>query len=1102
MKKNPKIHHFIWSIMKLTFVQLLWVLVFTNVVSAHISDAQSLLNQTVTVNFSNQKIKDALKTIEQSSNVKFIYSNRVLNPQQRVNFNTDKSKLIEVLDKLCASLELSYEVSGRQILLNKIEKKHLVENKLIDITNEIVFLPISGKVTGINNEALPGVNIQVKGTNIGTSTKNDGTFSLNIGDENTVLVITSVGYVSQEVTVGKQSFLTIKLLEDTKSLSEVIVIGYGTAKKSDLTGAVSTISSKDFENTVNTNVGQALQGRSAGVQVTQNTGRPGDSPIVRIRGVGTTGNSNPLYVIDGVITDQGISNINPDDIESMTVLKDAASSAIYGARAANGVILITTKRGKAGQAKITFSSYYGIQKAWRLPKMLNATEFATLQNEARTNAGLPIYWGRVDTLGVGNEKIAEVFQTAPIQNYNFGISGGSEKSQYAVSMGYFSQEGIGIGVKYNRLSLNVTSDHQITKKFKFGNSLSLTKGLERSGQWNETFVNAIRFSPTIPYKFANGEYGYATRQGEQLGYLPSVPNAYIFQNDIDRYRLLGNVYAEYSILPFLKFRTTLGADILIEDRTSFTPTYAFGGRTNTISTLDRTYLNSSTWLNENTLAYDYTFAQKHSISALVGLTQQANRYDTYTAHRETFPNNDIRVLDAGALNDRARGTASEWSIRSYLARINYNFSDKYLVSANVRIDGSSRFGTNNKYGVFPSFAAAWRVSAEDFMKDLTAISDLKIRGSWGQLGNQEIGLYAFTSGLDLSQNYVLGSNQGIAPGVAPTSLGNPNIKWETTTISDIGVDLELFNNRMSITADYFSKLTSDMLVQVPIPGTTGVTGAPYQNVGSVRNSGFELGLTYRKRTGDFKYDINANISTIKNEVVSLAGLPIFSSVFKTAEGHPISSIFGYVQEGVFQNQEEINKHATQINAKPGDIKWKDSNNDGVINDLDRDYIGNIIPRLSYGLTTNMYYKNFDLSIFIQGIQGREVYIDGTGGRRLMDNFDNTTADYITRWTGPGTSNHVPRLVWGDPSNNRRTSDFWVYNASYMRIKNIQLGYTLPKGTLGVNKIRVYTSCQNLLTVTPYPWFDPEVGAGRDNNFTSLMTYPQPRTILFGINLDF
>ncbi|WP_164851302.1 TonB-dependent receptor [Larkinella soli] len=1064
--------------------------------------AQEVLSKKITLSYRNTPIERVLESLEKAADVRFLYSPELIGSDRTVSLEVSREKFSVVLEQLLKPLRLQYEVSGRTVVLRRAaDVLRPGETPSAFPKEGPADRTVDGKVTGENGEALPGVSIQIKGTTRGTSTGADGTFRLTVPDENATLVFSFIGYLPEEVAVGNRSTFNISLKPDIKSLQEIVVVGYGTVKKADLTGAVSTISSKDFQNTITTNVGQALQGRSTGVQVTQNTGRPGDNPIVRVRGVGTTGNSNPLYVIDGVITDGGIANMNPDDIETMTVLKDAASSAIYGARAANGVVLITTKRGKAGQSRISFNMYYGTQKAWRLPRMANATEFATLQNEARTNAGLTPYWGRIDTLGVGNDKVAEIFRTAPIQDYHLTLSGGSEKSQYSVSLGYFDQVGIGIGVKYKRYSLNVTSDHQVAKKLRFGNSLSLTRGAETSGVWNETFVNAIRFSPTIPKYMPDGNYGYGSRPGEQVGYLSSLANAYLFQNDLTRYRVLGNLYGEYQFTPNLKLRATLGVDFLLDNGISFVPTYAFGGRTNSVNTLDRTNVISTTWLNENLLSYDKTFGS-HSLSALVGLTQQANRYDNFTAHRESFPNNDIRVLDAGALNDRARGSASEWSIRSFISRVNYNYQEKYLLSANLRVDGSSRFGAGNRYGVFPSFAAAWRVSGEKFMENLKAVSDLKVRASWGQLGNQEIGLYSFTTGLNLSQNYVIGSGQGIAPGAAPTALGNPNIKWETTTMQDIGIDLSLFNNRVSLTTDYFVKNTNEMLVQVPIPGTTGVSTAPFQNVGAVRNSGFELALTYRQSAGDFRYDVSANLTTIKNRVTSLAGLPIISGVFKTAEGQPIQSIFGYVQEGVFQTQEEITSHATQLNAKPGDIKWKDVNKDGVINDLDRDYIGNTIPRISYGFTGNASYKGFDFSLFIQGIQGREVYLDGTGGRRLMDNFDNTTAEYLSRWTGPGTSNRVPRLVWGDPSNNRRVSSFWVRDAGYMRIKNVQLGYTLPKGTLGVGRIRVYASCQNLLTITPYPWFDPEVGAGIDNNFTTLMTYPQPRTILGGLNIDF
>lgn len=1100
--------------MKGTLIQWFLCLLGTSLSWANPGMAQEVMSRPITLSVEAQPLRSVLQALEKQAGTRFMYRQSVLPTDRPISLRVTDQPLADVLDKLLKPLDLRYEVIGRRIILsrNPVGNSSLL-TPLIQSPDAPPPIRVSGRVKAADgNSGLPGVNVSVKGTTTGSVTDADGNYSLIAPNERATLVFSFIGYVTQEVAINNRSSIDITLAVDEKSLSEVVVIGYGTQRKADLTGAVSAITSKDFENTVNTNIGQALQGRAAGVQVTQNTGKPGDSPLIRIRGVGTTGNSNPLYVVDGVITNPdgfgvsggttgGIANLNPDDIESMTILKDAASSAIYGARAANGVVLITTKRGKAGLGRVSFDMYYGTQKAWRLPKMANAREFATLQNEARRNAGLATWWSNPDSLGVGNEKVAEIFQTAPIQNYHLTVSGGSEKSQYAVSLGYFNQVGIGIGVGYDRYSLNITSDHQVLKKFKFGNSLSLTRGKQTSGQWNETFVNAIRYSPTIPKYLPDGSYGYATRQGEQLGYLSALGAAYLFQNDLARYRGLGNIYGEYQFTPELKLRSTLGIDLIVENGINFVPVYAFGSRTNAISTLDRSNVLSLTWLNENILTYDKKL-DKHSISALVGATQQSNRYENFTAHRESLPNNDIRVLDAASLNDRARGSASEWAIRSFIGRVNYNYDEKYLLSANVRVDGSSRFGAGNRYGVFPSFAAAWRVSGEKFMEGLPAINDLKVRASWGQLGNQEIGLYSFTTGLDLSQNYVLGTGQTIASGAAPTALGNPDVKWETTTMQDVGVDLSLFQNRVSVTADYFVKDTRDMLVQVPIPGTTGVTTAPFQNVGAVRNSGFELALTYRKATGAFRYDVSANMGTVKNRVISLAGLPIFSSVFKTAEGQPINSIFGYVQEGVFQTQEEITRHATQLNAKPGDIAWKDTDGNGVINDNDRDYIGNTIPRLSYGFTGNASFKGFDLSIFIQGIQGREIYLDGTGGRRLMDNFDNTTADYLSRWTGPGTSNRVPRLVWGDPSNNRRTSSFWVYDASYVRIKNLQLGYTLPKGTLGLNRLRVYVSSQNLLTITPYPWFDPEVGAGRDNNFTDLMTYPQPRTFLGGINLEF
>ncbi|QNL48661.1 TonB-dependent receptor [Olivibacter sp. SDN3] len=961
-------------------------------------------------------------------------------------------------------------------------------------------LIVKGTVRDQDGSILPGVSVTAKGNEtLGTMSDDNGNFLLEVPDANTILVFRYVGYRANEVTAAER--LEVTLTIDDNLLDEVVVVGYGTQRRRDITGAVATVSSQDYQSTAITNVGQALQGRTAGVQVAMPSGRPGNAAQVRVRGVGTLGNSNPIYVIDGQITEGGITHLNPDDIENMSILKDAAASAIYGSRAANGVVMITTKRGKAGAAQVSFNAYYGLQQISNYPDMLDAQGFATLQNEARENAELNPHWEDPASLGVGHDRLAMIFRTAPMQNYHTSISGGSERSQYAASLGFMNQEGIGVGSDYKRYSASFNSDHQITKIFNFGNSLMLTRGDRRDGIWRESLVNSIRYSPTIPKYFEDGSYAYATRPGEQVGYLSPLPLSTIFDDDESIYRVLGNVYAEFVFNDYLKFKSTLGIDYQVTNSMNFDPTYAFGTRTNTINRLWKGNDFSRTWLNENTLSYDRTFQEKHELSALVGLTAQENYTEYFSAERRNLPNNDLRALNAASTNDLARGGGSDWSLLSFLARVNYIYNDKYLFSANFRADGSSRFGPDNRYGYFPSFSAGWRIKNEAFMQDLTFIDDMKIRASWGQLGNQEIGLYSYANVVDLAQNYVFGQEQGIASGAAPITLGNRNVRWETTQMSNIGIDFTLFNGKLDVVTEYFIKDTKDMLLQTPVPLSTGIAEAPYRNVGKIRNQGFELSLIHRGEVGELQYQIGGNLSTLKNRVIELAGLPVIDGQFRSVEGRSIRSIFGFIHDGIFQTQEEVDGAATQPGAAPGDIRWRDLNGDGVINDADRDFIGNTIPTLNYGFNASLNYKGFDMNIFFQGVSGNDIYLGGFG-RGFMHNFDNSVAEYLGRWTGPGTSDYLPRMVWGDPASNGRTSNFHVFSGSYLRLRNAQLGYTLSNKVFGLNRLRLYVSGENLLTFTKYPWFDPEVVDGTDNNFEEDMTYPLARTFMFGVNVTF
>ncbi len=992
---------------------------------------------------------------------------------------------------------------------------------------------VSGTVSSDEEGAIPGVNILVKGTTQGTVTDIDGNYRINVSEDDAVLVFSAVGYANEEVTVGNQSTIDMLLLPDIKSLSEVVVVGYGTQERRDLTGAVSSVDAGDFQNMAINSVEQGLQGRVAGVNVVQQSGQPGAAMQVQIRGVGSIGNSEPLYVIDGVpvINDNGatgagnfnaLNSINPSNIESIEILKDASAAAIYGARAANGVVLITTKRGRAGEAKIQLDAYTGIQEAWRLLELTDINEYKEISDELTDNAGLPrvVALQRPEELVNLADHQQEMFRTAPINNVNLSISGGSEGAQFSVSGNYMNQEGILRETDFERLSLRVNTDFN-KGKFKFGQSMAFSRTVGNDLTTN--FFAIIHYPRNRPVLDENNAGGYSGNRiiDEQDANNP-VGEAELFTDRTTRFRVLGNIYGEYEIIEGLTYRLNLGGDFIYGNRYQYRPPYRFGDRRNQpFATINERNAFSVSPLIENTLNYSKSFGD-HQLGLLVGYTRQSYSQRVAQAEgRNTV--NSIDVLNGVNEVPAVSGSLNEFALVSYLGRLTYSFADRYLLTANIRRDGSSRFSPGNKFGVFPSASVGWRISEENFMDAVDVVSDLKLRASWGQTGFQEIGNYSFQPELQNTLNYIIGG--GLVTGVAQRDLAASSLVWETSTQTNIGLDVGLFNNRVLINADYFIKETNDILIPVPPTPSTGVRGgnnSPTLNVGSVRNQGLELAVTYRKSVGDLQYSITGNLATLENEFLSLGGgQPITSGnvnvtrVTRIDEGLPIGSFFGYRTDGIFQTQEEVEAHADQPNAEPGDIRFKDLNDDNVINSDDREYIGDPIPNLTYGLSLSASYKGFDLNAFIQGVEGIELYY---GYRYFAEgmlrpfNFEKRT---LNRWTGPNTSDEIPRAIGGDPANNTRESDRFIGDGSFLRMRNLTLGYTVPFTALEnfgngfLSKVRVYATAQNLFTITAYEGYDPEIGSQSQNPDQASRgrgidngQFPQARTFMLGAQITF
>lgn len=970
-------------------------------------------------------------------------------------------------------------------------------------------ITVQGVVKDQTGETVIGASVMEKGTTNGTITGIDGDFSLNMSPNGT-LVVSFVGYKTQEVQVKGQKQLQVVLSEDAEMLDEVVVIGYGTMKKSDLTGAVSSIGNKDIKDSPVSNLGQAIQGKISGVQIVD-AGKPGDNVSIKIRGLGSINNCDPLVVIDGVPTDLGLSSLNMADVERLDVLKDASATAIYGSRGANGVVMITTKRGTEGKGKLAVSANYSFQNATNVPSLLNAAQYAELSNDMMVNSGRNPNpeWANPSELGAGTDWMDELLRTGVMQNYTVSYSGGNEKSHYYVSGGFLDQSGIVKSVNYRRFTFQSNSDAQVLKWLKFSNNITFSADTKKSGSYN--IGDALKALPIYPVKNEDGSWSGPDGNSEWYGSTrnPIGPTE-LNKSQTDGYNFLANLTAELTFTKWLKFKSTFGYDAKFWFIDNFTPKYNWKPTPTEETSRYKSDNKSFTYLWDNYFLFDYTFAEKHRVGLMAGMSAQWNTNDYLNAQKNVFMFDNVHEMDNGEEMYAIGGNETEWALLSYMARVNYSYEDRYLLTATIRRDGSSRFGKKHRWGTFPSVSVAWRASQEKWFPKNDYINDLKVRAGYGVTGSQaSVGNYSYLASYNTSV-YPFGISSGNQTALVSSTLANPYIHWEEVAQTNIGFDASLFNSRVMFSFDAYLKETRDMLVKASIPITSGFedTTTTYTNAGKVRNQGIEMSLHTINLTGELGWETNLTATYNKNKIKDLnSDVPYYinqinnSYVTMLAKDYPINVFYGYVTDGIFQNQSEVNTHAVQPGAEPGDIRFRDLNNDGVINDSDRTVIGNPNPSWLFSMNNSLSYKGFELSVFLQGIAGNKIHnannIDNTG----MAAAYNQTTDVLKRWQGEGTSNSMPRAVFGDPNQNTRVSDRFVENGSYLRLKNITLSYTFPKQWLQkaqIENARLSLSCENVATITGYSGFDPEVGInGIDQN-----RYPISRTFSLGLNFNF
>lgn len=1105
--KNPRFKQ-IFRIMRISTF-LLMVCVFCSYAgNAHSQNAK------VSIRMNNVKLDKILNEIENQTDYLFIYNNQV-DINKITSVKVKNEAVAQVLDRILSGTGINYELEGTHIILTTEAIK--------DLHAQQQAKTVTGTVTDVSGEPIIGANIRIKGTTTGTITDIDGNFSIE-AEPQSVIEVSYIGYLTQETVINNQKSIRFLLKEDTKTLDEVVVIGYGVQKKADLTGSVANINTEKLNTQSNANIGQALQGKIAGVDIVSQGGAPGSGTRIMVRGIGTLNNASPLYIVDGMYMNS-IDHINPNDIASIDVLKDASSAAIYGSRAANGVIIVTTKEGSNTEGKpiIDLSVNLGISTASKFLDMLDAKGWAEVTTIARQAIGKPALDMATDLANKPDNDWQDImFRPALMQNYNLSVKGGGKYSTYYTGLGYFNQDGIVKGTNYQRYNIQSKNDYK-RGIFSAGTNLIISfshdKPLhqELRGGMIGTILQSV---PTLEKYDDTREGGYGGTYGDVVN-IPH-PLAIIDDNIMDRYnenvKIFANLYAQIELFKGLKYKLNLTPDFSFERYKNYLNKYDFGLATNSITQLTERQRRRRNILVENLLTFDRTFGE-HKISALAGYTYQDSRFRHIQAYGEGLPQG-LEEIDAATTNRSNEGNSWRSVLTSILGRVFYSYQNKYLFTATIRRDGSSKFGKNNRYGYFPSFSLGWNVAEEKFMENVHWLDQLKLRGGYGVLGNQEIDNYQYSSTITTGINYPDG-NGGLLQGAFPKNFANPDIKWEETAMTNVGIDFMAFNNRLSLTADYYVKNTKDILLTVPIPISSGGANDPIRNAGKIRNNGFEFNLGWMDQPNpDISYGINLIGSFNKNKVIamgsesgSIKGGSTNQNITtsETKAGYPIGGYWLISTAGYFNSQEEVDAYAKdgkkiQPAAEPGDIKFVDANNDGVINDDDRVFQGNPFPDFTFALNGNMRYKNFDLSIGLQGVLGNKIY---NATRQTLEDVtkgSNFLASCLDYWTPENKNASHPRLTWDDPNRNTRAeSDRYLENGSYLRLRSVQLGYTFPQTWFkgAIQHARVYINAENLFTITSYSGYSPDVNADNANyrGFDNFI-YPTNRTFMLGLNVTF
>ena len=1104
---------FLINIMR-TFIFLCCLMTFAfGPKSALSQDAKIVINTDTDLS-----VEQVFELIKDQTDHAFIYRSDLFKNAPSIHVKKGKIKVKDLLEKSLSFGDYNFKFTQDGAII--FERKIITKPAVLQ-------LKVSGLVTDINGNPLPGASVTIKDKpTVGVTTDFDGNYSIEVDGPESILVFRYLGFITSEIIVGSKTNITVILKEDAQNLEEVILVGYGTQKKTDITAAISSVKIEEIQKIPTADVASSLQGQVAGVNIASATGAPGSDPVIRIRGMGTIGNNNPLFVIDGIPGD--LSYVNPADIENISILRDASAATIYGSRASNGVVIVTTKRGKSGEPKISINSYTGIHSVKNNVSVANRDQHNSIKLEAYANAGeSPAPYLVNNVQYADTDWVGAYIENAFEQKHDIGISGGTDQMTYNFSAGYFDNTGTVINTGFDRLNTRFNMDFKL-----FNNKLKISPGLgytrentrgifEPIGGGNASFSPFLDIYAQLPHKAifdANSINGYATPEpglgsGNLIGQAELADR--LNQDDYIQF----NIATTLQLLDGLNYQFQYGANVENTHFSSFTPAYNFGPQAiNEDPDLFENRGRKTDWTLNNTLSYKKSIGD-HNLDALLGISREKSEFRSVGGSNNKLSSSQLQALSAGIGDQASFGFNSINTLQSYFGRLSYDFDNTYYAQGSIRRDGSSRFGPDNKYGTFYSLSLGWAVHNEDFFKS-DFFTQLKPRFSYGILGNQLIGEHLFltrisSGGPQLNYPFGEGISQSVLVGAISASLPTPDIKWEETATTNIGIDVAVLDSRIKATFDYFISKTTDMLVTVPIPATSGITEFPLTNGGNLENRGWELSTSYMSdQNKEFTFEIGANISGSQNKITKLGianesftdGFIEFNNfpTTRTEVGGEIGRFYLFQADGIFQNQAEIDAHGIQPNAAPGDLKFVDVNGNGSLDDDDKKYLGSGLPDFEYGLNFNAKYKDFDLSIFMQGTQGNKIY-NGVKMWLYRTDRSNMSSDLLNAWSSTNTGSSIPRNVFGDPNNNIRPSSYFLEDGSYLRMKNIQLGYTLPTNLtekFSLTRARVYVTANNPFTITGYSGFDP--GLANGGTFTRGVDrgfYPLTKSFILGVNLS-